>query len=184
MVVPQIRSAADVEESLTYWHCREIRLAAIENFAAFNYLNTENVAHDDVLQSSAGVLGWAFSDVRTWSSFVPPVPPVTIDNVGSCSSIAHEPVKDKVAVARRIFAKTVQIGRATLFRSDGVHSAVGGGVYAGFIGDAVDTTVHFVGTTFADHVLDATAGGGGGSAFGAGAQELFDTRDPRTLNSC
>ena len=63
MVVPHIRSDADVEESMTYWHCREIRLAAIENFARFNYLNPENVTHDDVLQSSAGVIGWSFSDV-------------------------------------------------------------------------------------------------------------------------
>ena len=34
--------------------------------------------------------------------------PVAIDNVGSCSSIAHAPVKDKVAVARRISDKTVR----------------------------------------------------------------------------
>ena len=99
LVVSHIRSDADVEESLTYWHCREVLLAAIENFARFNRLNPENVAHDDVLQSSAGVIGWAFSDVRTWNSFDPPVPPVAIDNAGSCSSVSHEPVKDKFAVA-------------------------------------------------------------------------------------
>ena len=108
MAVPHMRSDADVGESLTYWHCREIRLAAIENFARLNHLNAENITHDDVLQSSAGVLGWSFADVRTWDSFDPPVPPVAIDNVGSCSSIAHEPVKDKVAVARRISDKTVR----------------------------------------------------------------------------
>ena len=36
-VVPHIRSDADVEESLIHWHCREIRLAAIENFAWFSH---------------------------------------------------------------------------------------------------------------------------------------------------
>ena len=71
-------------------------------------MNPENVTHDDVLESSAGVLGWSFADVRTWDSFDPPVPPVTIDNVGSCSSIAHEPAKEKVAVAHRISDKTVR----------------------------------------------------------------------------
>ena len=30
---PHVRTDADIEESLTYWHCREVRLAAIENFA-------------------------------------------------------------------------------------------------------------------------------------------------------
>ena len=29
-VVPHLRSDADVEESLSYWHCREVRLAATE----------------------------------------------------------------------------------------------------------------------------------------------------------
>ena len=44
-VVPHVRSDADAEESLTYWHCREIRLAAIENFARFNHLVELDLAH-------------------------------------------------------------------------------------------------------------------------------------------
>jgi hypothetical protein len=45
---------------------------------------------------------------RQWDSFHPPSPPVALDNVGSCSSIAFEPAQDKVTVARRISDKTVR----------------------------------------------------------------------------
>ena len=85
-----------------------MRLAAIENFARFNHLNSDNASHDDVVKSSAGVLGMSFAGVRAWNSFDPPVPPVTIDNVGSCSSIARELAREKVAVAHRISDKTVR----------------------------------------------------------------------------
>ena len=50
MVVPHIRSDEEVEDSLTYWHCREVRLAAIEKFVRFNRLNSDNVNHDDVVK--------------------------------------------------------------------------------------------------------------------------------------
>ena len=36
------------------------------------------------------------------------LPPVTIDNVGSCPSIAHEPAKEKDAASHRISDKTVR----------------------------------------------------------------------------
>ena len=62
-VVPHIPFDEDVEDSLTYWYCREVRLAAIDNFARLNRLNLENVTHDDVLKLSAGVLVWSFADV-------------------------------------------------------------------------------------------------------------------------
>ena len=49
-VVPHIRSAEEFVESTTYWHCREIRLAAIENIARFHCRNTDDVSHDEALQ--------------------------------------------------------------------------------------------------------------------------------------
>ena len=53
----------------------------IENFALLRHLNPDNVTHDDVCGP----------DIRTCDFFDPPVPPVTIDNVGSCSLIANDP---------------------------------------------------------------------------------------------
>ena len=69
---------------------------------------SDNVTHDDVLQSSAGVIGWAFAGIQAWDPFDPPLPPVALDNVGSCASIAFEPAQDKVIVDRRISDKTVR----------------------------------------------------------------------------
>ena len=34
--VPHIRTDEELQESKTYWHRREIRLAAVENFARFH----------------------------------------------------------------------------------------------------------------------------------------------------
>ena len=106
--MPHIRTDEKIEESTTYWHCREIRFEAIENFARFHCRNADDVNHDEVLQSSASVLGWSFADIRAWDSFERPVPLVMIDSIGSCSSTAQEPAREKVSVARRLSDETVR----------------------------------------------------------------------------
>ena len=45
MIVPHVCSDAVAEESLTYWYSREIRPAAIENFARLNNLVELDLAH-------------------------------------------------------------------------------------------------------------------------------------------
>ena len=86
----------------------EIRIAAIENFARLHYRNPKEVSHDEVLQPSAGVIGWSFADVKAWDSFDPRLPSVMTDNAGSCASIAHEPEPEKFTVTCRLSDNTVR----------------------------------------------------------------------------
>ena len=69
---------------------------------------TPSQAVDEVLQSSAGVIGWLFADVKAWDYFDPPLPPVMIDSVGSSSSIAHEVAQGEGRGRHRLSDNTVR----------------------------------------------------------------------------
>ena len=76
-----------IDEDL-YWHAREIRVAAIENFARFKCMDERDVTHDMVYNTSAGILGWAFADVKPWDSFEPPM---STSSRGVCFDYQYEP---------------------------------------------------------------------------------------------
>ena len=104
-----VRSDEDMQESSTYWHCREVRVAAGENFACLHHRRHEDVTHEEIARSSAGVIGWSFAEVRALDSFDPPLPATTANGIGSCAPISHEPTPDKITVARHLSDGAVRL---------------------------------------------------------------------------